>query len=1486
MTDFSVSDLPRLASDGGNFVSVFEFESALLAALRPYERPPEFDARLLVAPEVLEVASELVGRGPPARFTELMGWLYLAFRPTSATAIDRVLQRFVWDQPPANPCQFTVTASLIAFNAKFSRLKAALELAEVPAARLYRRALRGDLSGLLDRELDVYAEGLPNFETVRKAAMKVARTIDTAAADGFIAAPAASPDIPPDQPAQPQAPQQSSAAPTFPHGKLLPQQYAELVRQGICVRCREKHIPGQTPKCAAFPDRRAPSAPRLEATAPSQPAQASLNPIAAATTKASFPTAAPVVKKPTVSPVQQLRRSERLAAKPKAPEEVTSVARVRVVATDTTPATRSAADTSGSPTPSTQGTKPTEAATITEVVEAIVARSPHAVWLDITGSHAGGAVALKAKADPGADISTINRKLATELRMKASPRSPIVIQVGNGAKETCSSEVIVETQLTTDAPERTVHLLLTENTPPGPYALIGNSDLLGFALNMTVPPTLAWIGSPTDEDLADPIELPEPEIQSATCPAATPQVVLGDQVNSPERRSQLEEILRKHAAVFSPLDAEPAHLPPFDIELVSGAQPVHSRVRYLSPDKRRFLQEDTARQLATNLLRPIESPWASPPVVVRKKNGAYRWCGDYTRVNLLTVKDKTPIPDSRDRLNWLAQRSILFKTDLVWGYQQIACTPNASRILAIITEEGLWGPTRMPFGPTNAPAHFQRAIASSFKDVVGVINFFDDIAGGACTWADFVAVVDAFLARCAELHIKLNASKTTMGTSTLTYVGRVVGNGSISVDPDSIAPIRDAAPPRDKATLQSFLGTAQWFGAFVPHMASLLSPLSDLLHRGVEFVWTAELQSHFDAVKVAIVSAQPLTFPRPDIPFILRTDASNVGIAGVLLQEIDFGGETRQLPIACVSRKLSAAERKYATIEAEALAIVFSLTRLRQFISGRVTILTDHSNLQFLRNSENARVQRWSLVLTDFDFIIVYAPGESNFLADWLSRAFDVVQHRGNDVLALEVCDPTPPPDFSAIVSSLPHHIDNNILVLENPPPKEIQLHIWALGHGDVFSGHLGRRRTLQRIRTAIRWAGMEKDIDSLTDLCPRCQKLRATRPTSDVSGETAVASASAPFEFIEMDYIGPLPTVFGMSYIFVTRDCFSRFVGLEATADATTQTTTAVISDRWICQYGFPRKIISDGGPSFGSEAFAKWARANNIEHHITVPLHPQSHGAVERVNRDIEQYIRGLLHDHPNWPSLVQSAAFSINSSFCRAIGCSPFQVVHGTVPRLRIHAALGTDPERIATDENEEPLGFAEALAELIPKQLAIIREIQERDHAIAQKLARRAAKGQTDFKDGDHVLVWFPRRNKLDLEWRGPFQVESRESAHIYRIIDLLDGSRQRVHVDRLHIFWPGNLTDQQLRAEATKVGEYLISAVHRHAWDDNGELWLRVDWLGFPDTNDEDDDAWVRLADCRFDATVKQYLRNNKLKPTTRPRRHRTKTQQALSSVSS
>lgn len=205
---------------------------------------------------------------------------------------------------------------------------------------------------------------------------------------------------------------------------------------------------------------------------------------------------------------------------------------------------------------------------------------------------------------------------------------------------------------------------------------------------------------------------------------------------------------------------------------------------------------------------------------------------------------------------------------------------------------------------------------------------------------------------------------------------------------DKVAAIKNALPPKTKTQMRSLLGLASFYRRYVRNFAAITSPLTDTLKNSMpnKITWGEEQQKAFEDIKQVLMSAPVLSLPDFSLPFVVATDASDTGLGAILYNE----GDGEKLPIVYLSRKLLPREQNYGVVEKECLAVIWAVQKLNEYLMGREFIIeTDHAPLLFLNRTktENGRLMRWALLLSQYRFTIRSIPGRDNHGPDFLSRS-------------------------------------------------------------------------------------------------------------------------------------------------------------------------------------------------------------------------------------------------------------------------------------------------------------------------------------------------------------------------------------------------------------------------------------------------------------------------------------------------------------------
>ena len=448
----------------------------------------------------------------------------------------------------------------------------------------------------------------------------------------------------------------------------------------------------------------------------------------------------------------------------------------------------------------------------------------------------------------------------------------------------------------------------------------------------------------------------------------------------------LKQLLIDYADVFAMNDQDLGLLHSVKHRIDTGeARPIKEPMRRTPLGFEGEEEKHLADMLRNGIVRPSFSSWASPPVLVRKKDGSVRWCIDYRRLNDVTLKDVFPLPLIEQCLDTLSGHSWYSSLDMASGYWQLEIAEEDKPKTAFITKFGLFEHNRMAFGLCNAPATFQRAIQLVLADLLWrkALAYIDDVIVLGTSFEDHISSLKAVLDRFRLHNLKLKPRKCHLFKRQLEFLGHVVSEDGVSVAPAKIDKVLHWPVPRTVTELQSFLGFVNYHRNHLENLARVAQPLYALAQTKGALEWTEEHDAIFEQLKSALVSAPVLAFPIPDGQFILDTDASD-GAIGAVLSQVQ-GEETHVIAYASNSK----AQQNYCTTRKELLAVVHFTRLFRHYLLGRqFMVRTDHGSLTWLLRFKQigGQLARWLEELSQFDMVIVHRPGRVHQNADGLSR--------------------------------------------------------------------------------------------------------------------------------------------------------------------------------------------------------------------------------------------------------------------------------------------------------------------------------------------------------------------------------------------------------------------------------------------------------------------------------------------------------------------
>lgn len=860
----------------------------------------------------------------------------------------------------------------------------------------------------------------------------------------------------------------------------------------------------------------------------------------------------------------------------------------------------------------------------------------------------------------------------------------------------------------------------------------------------------------------------------------------------PARAAQLDKLLKDFSSVFDkPMGLPPVRGTEHHIPLLPGTAPINVRpYRYPHFQKseiERLIQE----MLTQGVIRPSSSPFSSPVLLVKKKDGTWRFCIDYRAVNAVTVRDRFPIPTVDELLDELHGACIFSKLDLRSGYHQLRMYPDDIYKTAFRTHDGHYEFTVMPFGLTNAPSTFQAAMNELFRPVLRkfVLVFFDDILVYSTSWETHVAHLREVLLILQSNFFYAKLSKCEFARDTIVYLGHVVSSLGVGVDQAKIAAVVRWPLPSTIKELRGFLGLTGYYRKFVASYAQLAAPLTNLL-RKESFTWTPDATKAFQALQKALTTTPTLTLPNFSKIFTIQTDASGTGIGAVLTQE----GQ----PIAYFSKQLSPTMQAMSTYNRELCAVVSAVHKWRQYLLGsKFVIQTDHQPLRNLltQTIHTPEQQKWIVKLLGFDFEVQYKPGKDNGPADALSRQKDAtfMQLQGTSRPVFGVLRALR--QFFAqnsVAKSLMEAVSNNpskhpnfkvhdglllkgqrLYVPEDSCLQDLIIHEY---HDTVVGGHNGIKRTLARVAANFEWEGMANDVKGYVSRCQICQEVKPLNTAS----QGQLQPLPIPTEIwsdIAMDFITHLPQSAGKTVIMVVVDRLSKYSHFTALAKGFTAEKVAKAFSKTVVKlHGMPTSIISDRDPVFMNKFWGDLFRLQGTQLATSSAYHPQTDGQTEVVNRCLEDYLRCFVSDnHANWVELLHWAEYSYNTAWHSSIGMTPFQAVYGRAPPTIKDYTPGTS--NVAS------------LDDMLSARTLLLTTLKD-NIAKAQSRMKKAAdahRREKSFEPGAWVYVKLrPYRqtsvrsqhsSKLSKRYYGPFRIIKRIGVVAYKL-DL--PSKARIH----------------------------------------------------------------------------------------------------------
>jgi RNase H-like domain found in reverse transcriptase len=790
---------------------------------------------------------------------------------------------------------------------------------------------------------------------------------------------------------------------------------------------------------------------------------------------------------------------------------------------------------------------------------------------------------------------------------------------------------------------------------------------------------------------------------------------------------------------FSPLTIQFSDLLPKSLR--PKARPINPKL-YDNAEKefkrlKNYFYVDSDSSIASCL---VMAPKSTAPFI--------RFCGDYITINKYINIGHYYIPNVQHSLNKASGFSFFIDLDWTNSFHQVLLSLETSMRLSVQTPWGLVRPLFLPEGVGPASGILQKCVMDIFSDFDSwTIAIFDNLLILAHSYTDAYEKLTIILKRCSERNVVLKFSKSWIGFSSATFFGYYVKKGTFELSEDRKASIVSIPMPTNLKAMQRFLGAALFFQKFMPNYSELTAPLYEMTTTAFDWnssLWSKNYESFFQAFKSQLLSSVTLFFPDYSLIWILRTDASSVACAAVLIQISSTGIHQ---PICFYSKKFSSSAISWDIHKKEAYSIFIGVSTFQFLLRPKKFIIeTDHANLLYMEQNTAPIITRWRVFLQSFDTVLRHIPGKQNIVADWMSRQY-----------SLSSLDSTSTDD--------------------NHP-----LSIFSLVHGGR-RGHPGAKKTWSLLNSEFPGHSISFAIVSdMVASCPTCQKIRLGM-VLDIPPLVRHLKPPHMRSRIGVDTLTVTPRDKQGNYlIVVVVEHFSKFSTLYPAKDHSSNTMASCLFQHF-CRFGLFDEIISDPGSDLTADVVIilnKWFGVSKL---LSLVDRHESNG-VEPTNKKILRHLRALIFDFrisQDWsdPSVLSLIEYFLNSAVHSETGISPLEAKFGS-----------EDAEYYRLPQDLDPQATSSQLLLKLNDNLKTLRSSSLRYQQ--ELLLKRTHSDSIPnyYQPGDFVLHLRSTDNflpsKLSPKFLGPYIVESHLSNNV-TCRNMITDAVSVFHVSRLKLF---------------------------------------------------------------------------------------------------
>eukprot|EP00752_Nemacystus_decipiens_P007106 g6368.t1 len=718
---------------------------------------------------------------------------------------------------------------------------------------------------------------------------------------------------------------------------------------------------------------------------------------------------------------------------------------------------------------------------------------------------------------------------------------------------------------------------------------------------------------------------------------------------------QLGDALIEYADVFSTskCDFGVCNSMPFSLSVPPGTKPVASKPYRINPILQKKVDAVLDQYMTAGLIQHSTSPWASPLVVIPKKDGSVRITVNYKRLNALVEMDGQPLPRVDGILDSLYKGKVFSIFDPNSAFHQIVADPDTVPLTAFCTPTQLFEFLRMPQGANASPAWFVKAITKVVHGMDNVKAYLDDVICLDENPSEHVRKMTAFFGRLCQYNLKLSSGKARIGATKANFLGHTISPAGVTPDSEKVRALAQMPSPSNVRQLRSLLGGLSYYRKFLPNLAVKVRPLTSLLKQGVSFEYPDSMKAIVKTLLAHLSTSPVFVFPDWDVtadgsrPLRLCSDACIDGFGACLEQEQP---DKTVKPIVYISRATIPAERNWAVLDLEAGSIVWALKRLRGYRwSTHFEIYTDHQALTSIAKvgEHNARVQRWLEYLSNFSYTLIYRKGTANGNADFLSGL-------PLPAAAADISGPDSIGDVDVQGILLIRETGGSYRSTSTPNVGLGGLRL-PLSSGTFRASPLAasdfgdfRRHGTRMTDAPDLDCASAAPVFAVEDVAARPLLRPLTLlPLVPSPPPAPPAPPSAP--------PSPLPPRGADMYPV-------------SAANFTAKGTADVLVNQYMTKWGCMTTLISDNGYHFCSklsQAIYKLMRVHKVN---TSSYHPQANGGTERVNHTMAQMLTVAVNERQtDWDLHLPHDEFAYNNSVNEVTGLAPNEVHMGRIPRI---------------------------------------------------------------------------------------------------------------------------------------------------------------------------------------------------------------------------